>query len=511
MRPTIDGALEHALRVGGEPVDARRDQRLQRVGDTPARPLAPCSTSMRIVSSTNSGLPSVFSSAARGRRTRAAVAVARRARRRARSLSSARAARARSRSRAGGRRPSRGARRAARAGRARRSAAARSLTHVARCSISSSSGSSAQWMSSKTSTSGCGAPASRPTRARPTRSPAGSARPRPPRARRTRARAGRRPPRPGSSRAASPRPVERIVVGDPGRGLDHLGERPVRDALAVRERAAARATVAPPRSRRTPDEAASCRCPGSPKTVKSCARRSRTARAYVFSSRSSSALAADERRSSGRRGAVVGDAGRRARPRPARRGRAPRAGRESSSSSFPIVSRCAPGPITILPGSRGLLQPGGDVDRLARRERRVGSSTTTSPDSMPMRASSPSSLTASRTPNAARTARSASSSCATGMPNAAMTASPANFSTMPPCWVTHCETCSKYCAMRRRTTSGSAPETRAVEPTRSTNRTVASLRSTLTSVETPPISGRDSSFCSRNFRSAAVEWSRAGA
>ena len=28
--------------------------------------------------------------------------------------------------------------------------------------------------------------------------------------------------------------VERVVVGDPGRRLHHLGERPVRDALAVR-------------------------------------------------------------------------------------------------------------------------------------------------------------------------------------------------------------------------------------------------------------------------------------
>ena len=32
--------------------------------------------------------------------------------------------------------------------------------------------------------------------------------------------------------------LERIVVGDPGRGLDHLAERPVGDALAVRKRAA---------------------------------------------------------------------------------------------------------------------------------------------------------------------------------------------------------------------------------------------------------------------------------
>ena len=64
----------------------------------------------------------------------------------------------------------------------------------------------------------------------------------------------------------------------------------------------------------------------------------------------------------------------------------------------------------------------------------VASSTTTSPDSIPIRTSSPSSRTDSRIPSAARTARSASSSCACGMPNAAMTASPANFSTIPP-WV----------------------------------------------------------------------------
>ena len=34
------------------------------------------------------------------------------------------------------------------------------------------------------------------------------------------------------------RDVERVVVRDVGRALDHLGERPVRDALAVRKAAA---------------------------------------------------------------------------------------------------------------------------------------------------------------------------------------------------------------------------------------------------------------------------------
>ena len=107
------------------------------------------------------------------------------------------------------------------------------------------------------------------------------------------------------------------------------------------------------------------------------------------------------------------------------------------------------------------------------------SSATTSPDSMPMRASSARPCTESMIAAAARTARSPSSSCACGMPNAAMTASPANFSTMPPCVVMQCETCSKNEVTRRRTTSGSRVETSSVEPTRSTKRTVASLRSTL--------------------------------
>jgi hypothetical protein len=31
--------------------------------------------------------------------------------------------------------------------------------------------------------------------------------------------------------------LERVVVGDPGRGLDHLGDRPVRHAFAVRQAA----------------------------------------------------------------------------------------------------------------------------------------------------------------------------------------------------------------------------------------------------------------------------------
>ncbi len=113
------------------------------------------------------------------------------------------------------------------------------------------------------------------------------------------------------------------------------------------------------------------------------------------------------------------------------------------------------------------------------------SSTTTSPASIPIRASSWRSSTAARIASAARAARRASSSCAWGTPNAAITASPANFSTMPPCCSTHPETISKKRVTRRRTTSGSAPVTSRVESTMSTNSTDASLRSMTASVETP--------------------------
>ena len=108
------------------------------------------------------------------------------------------------------------------------------------------------------------------------------------------------------------------------------------------------------------------------------------------------------------------------------------------------------------------------------------SSATTSPASTPIRTSSASSSTASMIASAPRTARSASSSCARGIPNAAMTASPANFSTVPPWRRMQLETDSKNVVTRRRTTSGSLAETSSVDSTRSTNRTVASFRSTIT-------------------------------
>ena len=129
-----------------------------------------------------------------------------------------------------------------------------------------------------------------------------------------------------------------------------------------------------------------------------------------------------------------------------------------------------------LAGLRALLEPRGDVERLAGRERRVARLRDDLPASIPMRTGrSPSPV--SRIATAARTARSASSSCAIGTPKTATTASPANFSTVPPYAAMCAAARSKNAVTRRRTTSGSLPATSAVESTRSTNSAVASLRS----------------------------------
>ena len=153
----------------------------------------------------------------------------------------------------------------------------------------------------------------------------------------------------------------------------------------------------------------------------------------------------------------------------------------SSTWKRPSVSRCAPGPIRIWPGSAACWRRAATFTASPVANVESVDSVTTSPDSTPIRAGM---STVSRIPSAALMARSASSSCACGTPNAAMTASPANFSTVPPWFSMHVETWSKNCDTRRRTTSGSLAWTRPLESTRSTNRTVASLRSMLLIVET---------------------------
>src|SRR5215211_6224202 len=152
-------------------------------------------------------------------------------------------------------------------------------------------------------------------------------------------------------------------------------------------------------------------------------------------------------------------------------------GPASSTSTVPAARRRAPAPMRISPGSAACCSRAARLTASPVANVDSASSTTTSPDSTPTRASSPSSCTASRTANAARTALSAWSSCATGTPNAAITASPANFSTVPPWARMQSAARSKYLVTRLRTISGSVAETSAVDSTRSTKTTVATLRS----------------------------------
>ena len=143
----------------------------------------------------------------------------------------------------------------------------------------------------------------------------------------------------------------------------------------------------------------------------------------------------------------------------------------------PRVSRSTFGPSRISPGSAACCRRAAAL--IARPVAKVVSvsSERISPDSIPIRTSSPSLSTAVDDPERGPHRRSGSSSCANGTPNAAMTASPANFWTIPPWVVMQWETWSKNRVRRERTTSGSALATSCVEPTRSTKSTVASFRS----------------------------------
>ncbi len=154
-------------------------------------------------------------------------------------------------------------------------------------------------------------------------------------------------------------------------------------------------------------------------------------------------------------------------------------GPSSSISKRPRVSRCAAGPTSTAPASAACWRRAATLTASPVAKVESESSATTSPASIPARATRPRSSTESMIASAARIARSASSSCATGTPNAAITASPAYFSTVPPWSRMLREARSKNWFTLRRATSGSAPVTSAVESTMSTKRTVASLRSTV--------------------------------
>ena len=186
-----------------------------------------------------------------------------------------------------------------------------------------------------------------------------------------------------------------------------------------------------------------------------------------------------------RGGAVGRRRRRRATPQTGSRSLAARAARRPRARARRGVSRCAPAPIRIWPGLGRLLEPRGDVDGLAGREGRSASSATTSPASMPIRASSPSSSTASRIASAG--ADRALGVVLVGQRDAEGGHDGVAGELLDDAAVrARCSArrASKKRVTRRRTTSGSAPATSSVEPTRSTNITVASFRSITSSVGT---------------------------
>ena len=114
----------------------------------------------------------------------------------------------------------------------------------------------------------------------------------------------------------------------------------------------------------------------------------------------------------------------------------------ASASTASRTSRSVSSPSSTSPGVRRLLQPRGDVDRVAGREPLLGAghdlAGVHADAQLEPRAVRALELVVqparpSRSSSAARTARSASSSCTVGTPKTAMTASPMNFSTVPPC------------------------------------------------------------------------------
>ena len=168
------------------------------------------------------------------------------------------------------------------------------------------------------------------------------------------------------------RDVERVVVDDPGCALHHLGQRPVGDALAVRQAAAGENGGALERLAELVREPA---LPHAGLAVDREQVRAAVAQRPVVGvlQQLELGVAADQRR-------LQGLAGARTRrlvprtlhvhswsPRPFRS-----TGPMSSASTRPSVSRWAAGPISSWPGSADCCEPRGDGHRLAGREGRVG-------------------------------------------------------------------------------------------------------------------------------------------
>ena len=209
---------------------------------------------------------------------------------------------------------------------------------------------------------------------------------------------------------------------------DDLAERPVGDALAVRKAAPDDdRRVAPRRRRGTRATSRDLPIPAAPTTVHElrhslAPRLARMRLAEPASSRD----AADERRVDPRARTRARPASTSSRRNAATGSALPfsSSGATASTSTARGRAACVSPPIRISPGCGRLLQPRGDVDRVAGDERLAASPATTSPVLMPIRARDSSAELASaadsRISTAARTARSASSSCTRGMPNTAI-------------------------------------------------------------------------------------------
>ena len=241
--------------------------------------------------------------------------------------------------------------------------------------------------------------------------------------------------------------VRRIVLRDAGAHPHHLGERPVRDAVAVGEAAAAvppdvlheavdvllelpgQARLADPGHADHGDEARPPVVPG---------------RVEQVLDEPELAVAPDERRLEPGRAPLAA-------PRPDHSRRTPELDRLRLAlhlvrAGVLVDDRRLRGPLGRLADEDGArlrraLHPRRGVDEVAgdhplalraERDRCLPGEHTGSRAQIGRADLLPSAETPETRSSAARTARSASSSCATGAPQTAMTASPMNFSTVPP-------------------------------------------------------------------------------
>ena len=376
-------ALEHALLARVEPVDPGRDQtpaRCRGCGRAP-RPPGACGRSPR----GRAGCPPP--ARARAPAARAAPRPARAARRRARSLSCASSG-ASSIALARRMPPPQVGRVSSRSGRVTATISTGTLrSDRARCSIRSRSGSSAQCTSSKTRTSGCRSASCSAQRSAAQVSSADvcspSAAPSTPSATASRSATASLSQREAQLLEGV---VRRVVVGDPGARLDHRGERPVGHALAVGQRAPGQRRHALERVGELRDEPRLAE----PRLAED-GHELHRAVPHRPLERVLEQLPAPPR---GRRAARRGGAPGRARAARARSRAAPcrpliSSGPALSTSTAPAASRRAPWPSRTCPGSAACCRRTARFTASPVAKVDSASSTTTSPDSTPIRTAEP--------------------------------------------------------------------------------------------------------------------------